>query len=233
MAIQVSVRWCLIVVLICISLVITDVSCASWPSVFLPLRNVYLDLLPPVFLFWLLGMWDLLWPGGQRLAPTLRAQSPSQWPPREILPALWLGSLVFDRASRAVCVLWRLTQMSPMLWVVFSFCGSFAVKVLLINSCLFFTLGGHQKTHCCDLSEYSFFFLHLGLWSISSLFLCMVLGNVPIWSCHMELSSTTYWRDSLFSIVYACLLCHRLIGHRCLFISGLASVFRWSVFLCL
>ena len=35
--------------------------------------------------------------------------------------------------------------MSPMLWVVFSFCGSFAVKVLLINSCLFFTLGGHQK----------------------------------------------------------------------------------------
>lgn len=49
----------------CISLIITDASCASWPSVFLPLRNVYLDLLPPFFLFWLLGMWDLLWPGSK------------------------------------------------------------------------------------------------------------------------------------------------------------------------
>ena len=153
MAIQVNVRWCLIVVLICISLVITDVSCASWPSVFLPLRNVYLDLLPPFYLYWLLGMWDLLWPGVKGLPLHWEHRVLASDPPREILPALWLGSLVFDRASRAVCVLWRLTQMSPILWVVFSFCGSFAVKELLINSCLFFTLGGHQKTHCCDLCQ--------------------------------------------------------------------------------
>ena len=29
-------------------------------------------------------------------------------------------------------------------------------------------------------------------------------------------SSRTYWRDCLFSIVYSCLLCHRLIGCRCM-----------------
>ena len=28
-------------------------------------------------------------------------------------------------------------------------------------------------------------------------------------------SSTTYWRDCLFSIVYSCLLCHRLVDFRC------------------
>ena len=27
--------------------------------------------------------------------------------------------------------------------------------------------------------------------------------------------STPYWRDCLFSIVYTCLLCHRLIAHKC------------------
>ena len=34
----------------------------------------------------------------------------------------------------------------------------------------------------------------------------------------MELSSfpsSTYWRDCLFSILYSCLLCHRLIDHSC------------------
>ena len=34
---------------------------------------------------------------------------------------------------------------------------------------------------------------------------------------YMELSSfpsTTYWRDCLFSIIYSCLLCHRLMDHR-------------------
>ena len=51
-----------------------------------------------------------------------------------------------------------------------------------------------------------------------SLFLCMVLENVLITFFYMwrsSFSSITYWRDCLFSIVYSCLLCCRLIDHRC------------------
>ena len=56
--------------------------------------------------------------------------------------------------------------------------------------------------------------LYLSLSGILSLFLCMVWGSVLTSLIYMWLSSfpnTTCWRDYLFSIVYSCLLCQRLI----------------------
>ena len=65
------------------------------------------------------------------------------------------------------------------------------------------------------------------------LFLHMVRGCVPTSLIYMWQSSfpnTICWRDSLFSFVYSCLLCWRLIDRRCvrLFLGSLITAF----FLC-
>ena len=57
------------------------------------------------------------------------------------------------------------------------------------------------------------------LWAILSIFLSVVWGYVLVLLIYMHLSSfpsSTWWRDCLFPILYSCLLCQRLINHKCL-----------------
>ena len=117
---------------------------------------------------------------------------------------------------------------------------SFAVKkfLSLIRSQLFIfvfifiTLGGGSKKSCCNLhqsvlpmpmfSSKSFIVSTLTFRSVIHFlvyFGIMILGSALVSFFYMSLSSfpsTTYWRDCLFSIVYPCLLCHRLGEHRCM-----------------
>ena len=104
---------------------------------------------------------------------------------------------------------------------------------LFIFVFIFITLGGGSKKILLRFmsgnvlpmfSSKSFIVLalHLRLWSILSLLLCLVLENVLISFFHMQLysfPSTTYWRDCLFSIVYSCLVCHGFVDHRCMDLS--------------
>ena len=64
--------------------------------------------------------------------------------------------------------------------------------------------------------------------------LCMMLASVLMKFFYIWLSSfssTIYWRNCLFSIMYSCLVCHRLSGHRCMGFSLDFIMFHWSTFL--
>ena len=59
--------------------------------------------------------------------------------------------------------------------------------------------------------------LYLRLSAILSLFLCVVWGGVLTSLIDIWMSSfpnTTCWKDCLFSLIYSCFLCQRLIDHR-------------------
>ena len=63
-----------------------------------------------------------------------------------------------------------------------------------------------------------------GIRECSNFILSMWLSSFP---------STTYWRGCLFSLVYSCLLCHRLVGCRCMgWILGFLSC-STDVYFCL
>ena len=101
---------------------------------------------------------------------------------------------------------------------------------LFIFVFIFITLGGGSKKSCCNLhrsvlpmptfSSKSFIVSTLTFRSVIRFlvyFDIMILGSALVSFFYMSLSSfpsTTYWRDCLFSLVFSCLLCCRLIDHQ-------------------
>ena len=114
---------------------------------------------------------------------------------------------------------------------------SFAVQKLLswIRSCLFILVfivitlwGGSEKTLLWFMSESVQPMFSSKSYIVSGLIFRSLIHAEYIFvygirEClisffYMQLSnvlSTTYWRDCLLSIVYSCLLCRRLVDHRC------------------
>ena len=95
----------------------------------------------------------------------------------------------------------------------------------LILHCLNFPSSYHGEAFDKD----RLLVLHLDVWPILSLFLCLMLGSIQISFFYMYLfsfPSITNWGDYIFSIalIYFCLLCYRLGDHRCVcvFISRLS-----------
>ena len=83
-----------------------------------------------------------------------------------------------------------------------------------------------------SLTHFEFIFVY-GVENVLIAFFNMKLFSFP---------STTYWRDCIVSIVYSCLLCHRLIDHNYqLFISVplsyvsvfcVSTILFWLLYLC-
>ena len=106
----------------------------------------------------------------------------------------------------------------------------FAVQKLisLIRSHLFIfafisiAFGDWPRKHCCDLCQRMFCLCSLlrgfmmSCFIFKPLFLFIVVKSVLTPLIYRQLSSftsTTCWRDCLFSILYSCLLCQRLINY--------------------
>ena len=137
----------------------------------------------------------------------------------------------------AVCIFWKLSPcqlhhlqiFSPIFcrlsfhFVCVFLCCAKAICLLLLLFLLPWVTD--LRKHCYNLCQRMFCLcsllgvlwcpvLYLTLKTILSLFLCIVWGSVLTSLIYMRLSSflnTTCWRDCLFSIVYSCLICWRLL----------------------
>ena len=94
---------------------------------------------------------------------------------------------------------------------------------------------GHDWATELNWTELSLTFrslIHFEFIFVSGVRLC---SNVSILSFYMGLfsfPSTTCWRDCLFSIVYSCLLCCRLIDHKCMGLFLYSILFHRCVCFC-
>ena len=182
---------------------LSSFSCASWPSVCLLLRNVCLGLLPICGLGWFFLILSCM----------------------TCLYILEINPLSIDSFANIF------SHSEGYLFVLFMV--SFAVQKLLsfIRCNLFIfvfisiTLGGGSKKILLWFMTKSVLpmfssksFIVSGLTFRSQIhFEFIFVYGVREWSnfillhVAVQFPSTTYWRDCLFSIVYLCLLCHRLV----------------------
>ena len=149
-------------------------------------------------------------------------------------------------APWAVCIFWililcwlhHLQIFSALFGLYFHFVNHFlccakafkVIQVLFAYFCFYFALGGETKKVMLGFisksvlpMSFSMSFIVSGLifrFLIHFKFiLCICIKECLILFFYWQLSSfpsTTYWKDCLIAIGYSCLLCHRLIDHRCM-----------------